>query len=258
MASMTSLLEVRQLTVQFGGVTALTDVDVTVDRGTIHGLIGPNGAGKTTLFNAISRAVRPQAGTITFDNEDLLRVPARRLIEVGISRTFQNLVLLSELSVLDNVIVGLHSSRYATLLDELLLVSRRSGRRAEAERKARQMLSRFALTAWADSLVSELSYGMRKNIELARACVSMPKLLMLDEPTAGLNSVEMEHLKDALLRLRDEAGLTILVISHHVEFLQGLADTTTVLDLGMAIARGSPLEIRADAKVIKAYLGQQT
>jgi branched-chain amino acid transport system ATP-binding protein len=251
------LLEIDNLSVGFGGVKALDRIGLEIERGTVHGLIGPNGAGKTTLLNAISRLVSPSSGSIRFDGHDLLQHPAHRVAGLGIARTFQNLGLIEHASALDNVLVGLHTLHPATILDEVFAFWRRNAAEREARRAASEMLQAVGLDHVSDSAVKGLAYGMRKNIELARACVGRPKLVMLDEPTAGLNAAEMDRLKALLLSLRKKRDLTILIITHHVEFLVGLADVTTVLDLGRPIAHGTPAQVHKDPLVVSAYFGSE-
>ena len=249
------LLNLQDVAVRFGGVSALDGVNVAVERGHIHGLIGPNGAGKTTLLNVICRIVTPNGGMLSYEGSDLLSARADQLPSLGISRTFQNLALIDDATVLDNVLIGLHAHRPGGLMDELVFVRR--GRRHEREARdiAMAALEPVGLLPLAQTQASRLSYGQRKMVELARAWAGRPKLLLLDEPTAGLNSSEIGQLRDTLLQVREAIGLTVLVITHHVEFLVGMADAVTVLDLGRTIATGTPYEVRQDSRVIEAYIG---
>ena len=250
-----ALLDLRQVAIRFGGVVALDGVDLSVAQGDIHGLIGPNGAGKTTLLNVICRIVTPDAGSLRYQDADLLPQPADRLARLGISRTFQNLALIDDANVHDNVLIGLHAHRPGGLVDELLLVRRGQRREHEARDSALAALRLLGIEDLVYTQTMRLSYGQRKMVELARACVSRPRLLLLDEPTAGLNSNEIARLRDLLLRIRAEERLTVLAITHHVEFLVGMADAVTVLDLGKTIAAGTPDQVRCDPRVIDAYLG---
>lgn len=252
-----ALLRIAGLTVRFGGVAALTDVALDVARGSVHGLIGPNGAGKTTLLNCISRLVRPNAGSIAFDGVDLLQAPAHRIAGLGIARTFQNLGLVGELTVLENVMAGTYPSHGASLIDELVLVHRRNRFEQAARDAALQALAATGLSQLAGHRAADLPYGTRKGVELARAIVGNPQLLLLDEPTAGLNAQEMDRLREILQALRRGRDLTILVISHHLEFLLGIVDSVTVLDLGRRIAFGEPSLVKNDPKVIAAYVGEE-
>jgi branched-chain amino acid transport system ATP-binding protein len=252
---MTVLLSMRDIGVQYGGVRALDGVGIDIVGGTIHGLIGPNGAGKTTLLNVICRMAKPYAGSSEFEGQNLLLLRTGDLAKAGISRTFQNLALIEGSTVLENVLVGLHSSLNVRLIDELLYWPRRNALSAVAKNKAMEMLTIFGLAGHGNSHVGGLSYGQRKMVELTRATVSHPRLLLLDEPTAGLNSEEIEALQRTLLTLRERLGLTILVITHHIEFLVGMADQVSVLDLGKSVMHGTPLEVREDPRVIAAYIG---
>jgi branched-chain amino acid transport system ATP-binding protein len=249
------LLEVRSIGVKFGGVTALEAVDLSVEDGSIHGLIGPNGAGKTTLLNAICRIVTPQTGTVLYGGRNLLPLSADKLAALGIVRTFQNLVMIEDATVLDNVRIGLHASNGSGILDDLIFIPRRNARERAMTDGALQMLRRLGLQDFQELEVRHLPYGTRKMVELARALAARPRLLLLDEPTAGLNDVEIARLQNTLLTIRSEHQLSILVITHHVEFLIGMADTTTVLDLGRVIASDTPQNVRNDPRVVAAYLG---
>jgi ABC-type branched-subunit amino acid transport system ATPase component len=252
---MTPLLDLRQVAIRFGGVTALDGVDLAVAAAEIHGLIGPNGAGKTTLLNVICRIANPNLGALRYAGEDLLAVKPQRLAALGISRTFQNLALIDDASVIDNVLIGLHAHRPGGLIDELVCIRRGRRREGVAHEMAMAALAPLGLLDHAKTLAGRLSYGQRKMVELARAWVAKPRLLLLDEPTAGLNGNEIEQLSQTLLRARALDQLTILVITHHIEFLVGMADQVTVLDLGKTIAAGTPDEVRSNQRVIDAYIG---
>ena len=251
-----NLLELRGIAVRFGGVKALDAVDLSIAAGQIHGLIGPNGAGKTTLLNVICRIVPPTAGEARYQGQDLLQQRPERLAALGISRTFQNLALMDDATVVDNVLIGLHAHRPGGLVDELLLVARGQRREREARAEVRQALETLRIADLADVPVQRLSYGQRKMVELARAWVGRPRLLLLDEPTAGLNNNELDRLRETLAGIRASEQLTMLLITHHIEFLVGLADAVTVLDLGRSIMTGSPDAVRRDPRVVDAYLGE--
>lgn len=250
-----ALLEVSSLSVQFGGLAALSDVAFCVTGGCAHGLIGPNGAGKTTLFNVISGLAKPQAGRIRFAGRDILDLAAEGRARLGISRTFQNIRLFAEMSVLETVMTGMHGRMRADLAQILL---RLPGFRAE-ERQARidalAILDLVGL-AGAERRAGDLSYGEQRRLEMARAIAAGPKLLLLDEPVAGMNPSEKAALVGLVARLKAQ-GLTILLVEHDMPFVMALCDRITVLNFGRRIAEGSPAEIRADRQVIEAYLGTE-
>ena len=256
--SPSALLSVESLTMRFGGLTALDDVSFDVGRGTIFSMIGPNGSGKSTAFNCISGIYRPTSGSIRFEGEPISGMRPHRIARRGVARTFQNIELFGNESTIDNLMLGRHRHMTTGVWGGVAMVSgRTSAAREERENRARvrEILELLDLEAVRDRPVRELPYGVQKRVELARALAMEPKLLLVDEPSAGMNPKERSELGELLGRLRADLDLTILLIEHHLQLAMGLADRVLALNFGKPIAQGTAQEVRRHPEVIKAYLG---
>ncbi len=250
-----SLLQTHRLARSFGGIRAVRDVSLTVEPGEIFTIIGPNGAGKTTLFNLISRVYDADAGQVLLDGQDITRVPPHRVAALGVARTFQNIELFERSTVLDNLLVGRHCRARAAPLSELFFT--RANRRAEVAHrdKVEQIIELLDLQAHRDTTVGALAYGVRKVVEIGRALAAEPRLVLLDEPSSGLNAEETEDMSFWIRDIRDDLGITVVLIEHDMRLVDLVSDRVLAMDRGAVLAVGAPAPIMADARVVDAYLG---
>lgn len=251
-----AMLEVKNLTISFGGLKAVNNFSVTIEKGQLYGLIGPNGAGKTTVFNLLTGVYKPDSGSVVLDGEAITGKSTIDINKAGIARTFQNIRLFKELSVLDNVKVGLHNDHPYGTLTGILRLPKYHKVEKEMNEKAMELLKVFDLDKEADTLAQNLPYGKQRKLEIARALATNPKLLLLDEPAAGMNPNETAELMDTIRFVRDNFDMTILLIEHDMKLVGGICEKLTVLNFGSTLVCGETSEVLNDPEVIKAYLGE--
>jgi branched-chain amino acid transport system ATP-binding protein len=256
MTAAAPLLDVRDLSRSFRGLQALTDYALQLPAGSIHGVIGPNGAGKTTLFNVLSGFLPPTRGTITFQGSDITGAPAYKVSRLGIARTFQNIRLFGDIPVIDNVKVALQRHVRRSLVGTLLSTPAFRRGEAELDERATELLELFGIAQHRDRLARHLPYGDQRRLEIARAVATKPSVVLLDEPNAGMNPVETQDLLKLIRRVRDEQGITVVLVAHDIPLVMNLCDRIQVLNHGRIIADGPPAAVRADSAVIAAYLGK--
>jgi branched-chain amino acid transport system ATP-binding protein len=249
------LVEIENVSIDFGGIRALQGVSFTISEGEIVGLIGPNGAGKSTLFNCLSLLYRPGEGDIRIRGRSILRSQAHEMVALGLGRTFQNVALFDSMTVLENAMVGQHATAYAGMLQEALGFGRAATAEARARRQALELLEALQLGAVAQQRAGELNFATRKKVEIARALASSPQLLMLDEPAGGLSHEEVEDLASFIRGLRDRYGAAVLLVEHHMNLVMQVSDKVVAMDLGQKIAEGAPQRVQRHEAVLAAYMG---
>lgn len=251
-----AMLEVQSLGISFGGLRAVDGFDLKIEKGELYGLIGPNGAGKTTVFNLLTGVYKPTSGRVTLDGVNITGKSTIEINKAGIARTFQNIRLFNKLSVLDNVKAGLHNHYSYSTIEGILRLPKYHKAEKEMNEKAMELLKVFDLDSYANVLAANLPYGKQRKLEIARALATEPKLLLLDEPAAGMNPNETQELMDTIRFVRDHFNMTILLIEHDMRLVSGICEELTVLNFGQVLKQGSTSEVLNDPQVIKAYLGE--